>query len=416
MATGKRRRLKAPVLSRLTFAWMSVAGLVFAVSAFAIAPMVTGHGGEKISLPVDGVETLARANEPAAPTPSSDGGLRLAPPGVAEAPEQIAVIGDDISDILDYPAEFPTVTAMDEPPMMNPDDVIITIAGGQNGVQRPTVASVQPVPRITAVADPHPDLLRATAFGKIPKIAPDGRKAMHFYRNGYEGSDGRPQVSVIVGGLGLNAQLTEQAIDKLPPEISLSFAPYAKDLEFWTEKARKAGHEVIIELPMESYGGDAEALGTAGLLTSRTPAENLQRLDWLMSRFGGYFAATNYLGAKLAADEEAFAPILARLREAGVAYIDDTGAALTLGPKVGAHVAAVDRVIPAALDDSARRRIRRELKSLTTLARREGSAMAKTYAYTVAIDEIAAWANDLADSEVALAPASAALPTRYASR
>ena len=127
------------------------------------------------------------------------------------------------------------------------------------------------------------------------------------------GGDGSPTVSLIVGGLGLNKALTERAIDDLPAEISLAFAPYAKDLDFWTEKARNAGHEVLIELPMENYSGDPTALGAAGLLTSRTPAENLQRLDWLMSRFGGYFAATNYQGGKFAANDEAMAPILARL-------------------------------------------------------------------------------------------------------
>jgi polysaccharide deacetylase 2 family uncharacterized protein YibQ len=267
-----------------------------------------------------------------------------------------------------------------------------------------------------AVADPDPALLRDTPFGKIPKPANDGRLAMNFYRGRFDGGDNSPRVALIVGGLGLNKALTERAIDELPPEVSLAFAPYATELAFWTKKARKAGHEVLIELPMETYSGDPSALGAAGLLTSRTPSENLQRLDWLMSRFSGYFAATNYLGGKFAADPKAMAPVLTRLREAGVAYVDDTGAAKTIAERNGAAVATVTRVIPPAPDDTARRSVRRALDSLEKSAERDGAALGKTYAYAATIEEISKWTSGLEEKGLTLAPASSALPSRYASR
>jgi polysaccharide deacetylase 2 family uncharacterized protein YibQ len=205
--------------------------------------------------------------------------------------------------------------------------------------------------------------------------------------------------------------LTARAIDELPPEVTLSFAPYARDLETWTAKARAAGHEILVELPMETYSGRVEALGPAALLTSRTEAENLQRLDWLLSRFGAYVGATNYLGAKLSADKSSITPVVARLSALGLAYFDDTGAAKAAEPSPGA-VARIDRMIvpPAGGEDSGE--VRAELDLLARAAGARGDALGKTYASRGAIEAIRDWSEDLEAAGVALAPASAILRAR----
>ncbi len=364
---------------------------------------------------MDGVEVMAR-QEPAAPARA--GGLRLAAPGVDEEFPKDPETGDETEtvDVLAYPDEFDVPeTPPDDVMPFDPDDVVITIAGSGQRVTSVTTASATK-PRARPIPDADPALLRSTPFGKIPKPANDGRLALNYYRASFDGGDGAPQVALIVSGLGLNKSITERAIDNLPPEISLAFAPYAEDLPFWTEKARNAGHEVLIELPMETYRGEPSALGAAGLLTSRTPEENLQRLDWLMSRFGGYFAATNYLGGKFAADPKSMAPVLTRLREAGVAYVDDTGAAQSIARRSGTAVAAVTRVIPPAPNDAARASVRRALDGLEASARRDGKALGKTFAHAATIDEIESWAQSLEKKGLTLAPASSALPSRYASR
>ena len=400
---------------------MAWGGALFAATAVAsavVAPGLMGAGETRISLPVETLEMMARPLDPQPETDQATGGLRLAAPGFKEPPT-LNVGGpadDQIADTLAYPEELPDADDPDLGAPLDPDDIVITIAGGGRGVTTPTAASLTPAQSFRPVPSPDPALLRDTPFGKIPKPATDGRTAMHYYRNGFTGGNGAPTVSLIIGGLGLNKALTERAIDDLPAEVSLAFAPYAKDLDFWTKKARMAGHEVLIELPMETYSGDPSALGAAGLLTSRTTSENLQRLDWLMSRFGGYFAATNYLGGKFAADDKAMAPILARLTEAGVGYVDDTGRASALTSRTGAAVASVARILPPAPDDSARARIQRELEGLEALAKRDGAALAKAYAFPATIDEVAAWAETLEKAGVLLAPASSALPQRRVSR
>ncbi len=418
----RRRQFRRPILGRLTWAWLSAFGVIASLAGVFLYATLTDDGAGRIALPVEQLEQFARAavapqvNE--APDKNAAAGLRLSPPHLREGeaargPEGFGGDhGEDADDALAYMDEALPDIAGNDPVT----DVIITIDGKQQGDAPRDAGAATNAPRRTPIPDPDPDLLRATPLGKVPRIAPDGRKALNAYARPFRGDYSKPRIAIIVGGLGLNIALTERAIDELPPEISLSFAPYAKDLDFWTKKARDAGHEILIELPMEGYGENQQALGGAALLSTRTEQENLQRLDWLLSRFGGYFAATNYMGSKFSTNEAALTPILRKLHEAGVGYIDDTGAAFKAGAASGAALTMIDKIISAAPDDSGRRTVRRELTRLEQIAKAEGAAIGKTYAYAATLDEIAAWAAKLEDKSLSAAPVSAILQARTASR
>lgn len=416
----RNRRFRPPVLSRLTLAWLGAFGVFVALSGLFVRASFSGEGAARIALPVEGVEVLARASQ------SRDD--RLAPP-IHEArlsPPQLrdTAPGEDTEDALGdddmsaggleliYPREDDLFT--DEEYDNASGNIVITIPAQGSAAVAARAASLTPVN--TPIADPDPALLRNTPLGKTPRVAADGRKSVRVYAKPHTSARNTPQIAIIVSGLGLNAAVTERAIDDLPAAVSLSFAPYAKNLDFWTQKARRAGHEVLIELPMEGYGGNSQALGAAALLSSRSPQENLQRLDWLMSRFGGYFAATNYMGAKFSADPTAMEPVLRKLKESGLGYVDDTGAARRVGNEIGVPLATVTRMIPAAASDDDRRAVKRELAALEQLAERDGGAIGKTYAYAATIEEIAEWARSLDNKGLAHAPASALLQSGPASR
>lgn len=413
MAANRRRKFRLPVLSRLTLAWLCATGLLVTLGGVFVYALSSRDGSGRIALAVDDIEYMARrpdiANAPPQQPEEPATGLRLAAPNLHADDDSdtiLAAEGEDTNDTLLYPEEFSGAPITNEEPQ---GDIVITINGGAKATPA-VAASLTPLPQ--PIPDPDPALLRSTPLGKVPRIAPDGRSAITAYARPFDNPQSAPRVAIVVGGLGLNPGLTERAIDELPPEISLAFAPYARDLEFWTKKAREAGHEVLIELPMEGYGGNNEALGAAALLSSRTPEENLQRLDWLMARFGGYFAATNYMGAKFSATPDALTPILKKLGEAGVAYIDDTGAARDAISGAAVASTTVNRIIPPAPDDSARRAVRRELNALEKIAARDGAALGKTYAYAATLEEIVSWTESLEKKDLVAAPASSVLQTR----
>lgn len=93
----------------------------------------------------------------------------------------------------------------------------------------------------------------------------------------------RPLIAVVVTRLGLGAQQTQDAILKLPPEISLSFTPYARGLDVWIDMARQTGHEVLLDLPMEGAPGQGDA-GHFAMHTELSDRENLDRLTAVLDR------------------------------------------------------------------------------------------------------------------------------------
>jgi len=206
-------------------------------------------------------------------------------------------------------------------------------------------------------------------------------------------------VALIVGGLGLNAKATRQAIESLPPEVTLSFVPYAEGLQGWIDMARAAGHEVLLEAPMEPKDYPDNDPGPYTLMADGQDSQ--QRMQWLLSRASGYFGVTNYLGSKFLASPDAVAAFEGELRMRGLAFIDDGSAA-----RVGGSIprASADRVVDDQLDGAA---IEAQLTALETEAARSGKALGSGFAYPITLDEAARWAAGLPGRGFQLVPASA---------
>ncbi|MBI1339836.1 divergent polysaccharide deacetylase family protein [bacterium] len=248
-----------------------------------------------------------------------------------------------------------------------------------------------------------------TPSGDLPRIAADGSTPAQAYARPFV-SSGQPRVSLIIGGLGLNATHTLAAINELPPEVTLSFVPYSNNLQTWINRARAAGHEVLLELPMEPYDYPNVDTGPQTLLTSASTGENLRRLNLLLGKATGYFGVTNYQGAKFATDERAAAPIMKSLNERGLVFVHDGAAARSSLPEAaesaGLSFAAADRIIDAEASADA---IDRQLLELEALALQNGSAVGVGFAYPVTVEQLQQWAAGLKTKGYELAPASQAV-------
>ena len=236
--------------------------------------------------------------------------------------------------------------------------------------------------------------------GVLPVIAPDGRTAAEAYARPFT-ADGRPRVALVIGGLGLNPQTTRAAIETLPPEITLSFAPYAEGLQGWIDLARSHGHEVLLEAPMEPVDYPANDPGPYTLITANRPEDTVRKLEWLMSRATGYFGLTNYLGSRFVTSDTAMTTFTLALKSRGLAFIDDGQASLRGGP---IPRASADRIID---DELAAGSIDGQLKMLEAGAAGRGQALGSGFAYPVTINQVRAWANGLSGRGIQLAPASA---------
>lgn len=253
-------------------------------------------------------------------------------------------------------------------------------------------------------SEPDLTLVDASPFGPLPRIGEDGRRPIRVYARPYDRRDDRPKVAIIVTGLGPQADATN-ATFHLPGAISLMFSPYTEDLPAYFERARLAGHEVLLELPMEPTDYPASDPGPHTLRASGTVDANIERLNWVLARAPGYFAV-GALGGAFAGSAEA-APIMKALAQKGVGMVEIDGTGLANASKdVGlAHISApewIDATPSAQAIDQA-------LGELEARAKREGSAIGVAEAYPVTLKRLVDWTAALEARGIALVPASAIL-------
>ena len=221
-------------------------------------------------------------------------------------------------------------------------------------------------------ADPLPQapiagLTAQGAGGLLPIIGPGGNTPAEAYARPFV-SNGRPRIGVVIGGLGLNATATRQAIETLPPEITLSFVPYSDGLQGWIDLARANGHEVLLEAPMEPLDYPDNDPGPYTLMASAQGADTVKKLEWLLSRATGYFGVTNYLGSRFVTSDPAMSAFTGALRSRGLAFVDDGSAARRGG---GVPRASADRIVDDQLSGEA---IDQQLLALEAGALQHGQA------------------------------------------
>lgn len=278
--------------------------------------------------------------------------------------------------------------------------------------QAEPVAAPPPLPEEKQVAlapAPQPDLVADGPEGPLPVIAPDGRMAWQVYARPFDLTDPKiPKIAVIIGGLGLSQAATEAAIQQLPGAVTLAFVPYARNLEGWIAQARAAGHEVLLELPMEPFDYPNNDPGPHTLLTTLDSDENLTRLDWLLSRFTGYVGVTNFMGAKFTASAASMEPILAELNDRGLLYLDSKATRNSVAGDITAELEMPSVVSNKFIDRVASRvAIDARLFELERIAKSSGSAVGIGFPYPVTVERVSKWAKALRQKRYALAPLSA---------
>lgn len=258
---------------------------------------------------------------------------------------------------------------------------------------------------------PAPDrrLVEKSRYGLLPRIGADGARPSDVYARPLTTKTNGPRIVLVVGGMGLSQSSTATAIATLPPSVTLAFAPYGNDLEAAAAQARDAGHEIILQLPMEPIDFPRSNPGPHTLTTTASTAENLEDLHWLLSRFTGYAGVSNFLGGKFVADDEAMAPILHDIEARGLFYFDDGTAPRSTAVMRAAETNLTAMKADIVLDAVARpEAIDAALAKLESLARDKGLAIGSASGLPVSLERLARFARQAEARGLVLIPLSAA--------
>lgn len=277
-------------------------------------------------------------------------------------------------------------------------------------VPRPEVPKDLPPPMRDEPLPEAPDrsLQGDSKHGPVPKIGSDGRQAFNVYAKPFDRADPRPRVAIVIGGLGLSSAATEVAVQQLPAPVTLSFAPQTNDLEQRIAAARAAGHEVLLDLPMEPLFYPLNDPGPIALLTSLDGKQNVDRLDWVLSRAAGYVGVTNFMGSRFTASPDHLRPVLSSLRSRGLLYLDTKPTESGQGAKIAEAVGLQHAVVDLVVDEFASRAaIDAQLAKLEKLAFENNVAIGMGQPYPVTMERVLNWLPTLSAKGIVAAPVSA---------
>ena len=297
------------------------------------------------------------------------------------------------------------------------DQKTVTIIDGSSGAHHDVLISGDATDKADTDAAPvmmtgiDQRLLEKSRYGMIPVVA-DGLKPFTAYAAEADRAKAAkmPVVAIVVGGLGVGAAKTTDAIMKLPAAVTLAFTPYGSDPAKLAERARAQRHEVLLQIPMEPFDYPDNDPGPQTLLTTLGAEQNLDRLYWHLSQFQGYAGIANFMGARFVVTDAVMQPIIREASKRGLGYLDDGSAPRSVAASLAAGQAmpfakadfSIDAV-PTAVE------IDRALAKLESLAKERGTAVGIASALPISIERIGVWIKTLESHGIMLVPLTTAM-------
>lgn len=384
--------------------------LAFVLAALLYIAVIAGVG---FYLLVHGENTVQRRLQM---TPHAD--IALFDETVEEAPQadmtetvpdswQDDVVTDDmVADDAAEDAAQNTVSDVEQPVQENePEQVETPLTPEaekpvveQNDTQTDTV--VEPtVPAVSVNPDAVP-----VAVQQQDNHVPVWKR----YARPFNANEKRPRIALIVSDLGLARNATDVAVQDLPGEVTLAFSSLVPDLDSWFAKARAAGHEILLTIPMEPNNYPQNDPGPNALLLTLDDAENLVRLKRALDRIQGFIGITPYMGDKFVTSEAKMTPVMQMLRDKELLVLDHSlNGSSVIAPlaRLGKMpFSRVDLKIDAAANINS---VDEQLANLEKIAKEHGSAVGIALPYPVTFERLKLWIAGLDKKGIALAPLSA---------
>lgn len=228
------------------------------------------------------------------------------------------------------------------------------------------------------------------------------------YKRPFQPIAGRPMVSFVVLDFGLSTQLSKSILDNMPPDVTLVMTPYADEPSKWAESARTYGHELWLDLPMQTQNFGTDDSGPNSLLLNVPNGENEKRLFSVMSSCVGYVGLVSQKDHVFTAGDIDPAPIMKQIFGRGVAFAESNPGikayGLSMAMEFGYPYVQNNFWLDADLRPEA---IDQALKDLELQATQKGKAIAFLHPLPVALNKVQEWIKEAEQKGIQVAPLSA---------
>jgi len=216
-----------------------------------------------------------------------------------------------------------------------------------------------------------------------------------------------PEIAIVIDDLGADGVDTSRAI-ALPASVSLSFLPYPGATPDFARDAVRAGHQVLVHVPMEPDG--TENPGPNALMTGLGVDEIVRRLDWALARVPGCSGINNHMGSRFTADRASLVPVVEALADKHVFFLDSRTTVSTVVVPVARAFGVPSAGRDVFLDDEqATGAIDRQIAVLEARAREQGVAIGIGHPHAVTLSALEAWTKQAAARGFVLIPVSIAI-------
>jgi len=184
------------------------------------------------------------------------------------------------------------------------------------------------------------------------------------------------RVAVVLDDAGMRLDELDRAL-RVGRPLTLAILPGLPHSEELARRARQAGLEVLLHLPMEPEDPElASQLGELAVRVEMAEEDIVRTVRSALRAVPGAVGVNNHMGSRATADPRVMRAVLRALREDGMFFVDSRTT-----PKSSAEVVAKELGVRVArrtvfLDnDPSPEAVRSQIRQLVELARRHGSAV-----------------------------------------
>lgn len=210
-------------------------------------------------------------------------------------------------------------------------------------------------------------------------------------------------IAIIIDDLGMN-EAGSRAIIALPAPLSLSFLPYAPNAATMARDAAKAGHEIMLHMPMEPMDSTLD-LGPIALRTNMEAGAFAEMLSSGLGSVPGIVGMNNHMGSRLTQDRAAMDAVMGALKERGLFFVDsrtiDSSVAADSARDMGVKFAVRDVFID---HDATPEGIAASLARAERHARANGRAVLIGHPKMATVEALRAWLPTLAEKNMKIVP------------
>lgn len=217
-----------------------------------------------------------------------------------------------------------------------------------------------------------------------------------------DGIGNKQVISFILKDFGLSEKESNMALDILPAEVSFQLSPYAALPQEWINRAREKGHEVWMEIPIQT--SDNKDRGLSTIYHHDSLSEKGKALRGSLARGLGYVGVGIFTDHTILEIDDHYKKIMQEIYGRGLAILESNPKAPNL-----IEILAITKAAPyiKANDELLRVKGKHSFETIEDLAKEEMQAIALVPSYPNIIKDLALWIEKVGKVDYVIVPVSA---------